>query len=321
MAKKKGYDFLILGGGGTGLAAGMYAARLGLKTLILGTTYGTELPIGGVISTTNIVENYPGFIKLTGPELAKKLEDHTKSYDLVTIKEEKATDVKKSKNCFIVKTHEGKYITKTILFATGTKWRKLPESVKGSKEFENKGVHYCALCDGPLYKNKIVAVVGGADSSAKDALLMTEHAKKVYIIYRGKEIHPEPINFERVKQNKKIEVINNTNVAEIKGDKFVTSLVLDKPYKKNKELKLTGVFIAIGHIILSDLSKKLKVKLNKKREIIINHMTSETNVKGIFAAGDVTDKQFKQLITGVADGCTAAYSAYEYITKNKVVPC
>jgi len=312
---KKDYDFLILGGGGTGLAAGMYAARLGLKTLVLGSTHGTELPVGGVITTTNVVENYPGFIKLTGYELAKKLEDHARSYKLVTIKEEKALSIKKSGKNFLVKTNKANYKSKTILFATGTKWKEL--SVKGSKKFMNKGIHYCALCDGPLYKNKLVAVVGGSDSAAKDALLLGEYAKKVYMIYRGKEIHPEPINFQRIKKNKKIEVINNTNILEIKGDKFVNKIILDKLYKKNKELKLDGVFVAIGHIILSDLAKKLKVKLNKAGEIKINHMTSETNVPGIFAAGDVTDKQFKQLITGVADGCTAAYSAYEHIQKSK----
>ena len=112
-------------------------------------------------------------------------------------------------------------------------------------------------------------------------------------------------------------MINNTNVKEIKGDKLVTQIILDKPYKNSKELKLNGVFVAIGHIILSDLAKKLKVNLNKAGEIKINHMTSETNIKGVFAAGDVTDKQFKQLITGVADGCTAAYSAYEYLLGQK----
>jgi len=311
MSKK--YDFLILGGGGTGLAAAMYAARLGMKNLVLGTTYGTELPVGGVITTTHIVENYPGFIKLSGPELGKKLEEHTRSYDLVTIKEEKAEQVKKKKKGFVVKTKKATYEAKTILFATGTQWRKL--KVPGSDEFENKGVSYCALCDGPLFKNKVLVVVGGSDSAAKDALLLTEHAKKVYIIYRGEEIHPEPINMERVKKNKKLEVINKTNVNEIKGDKTVTSVILDKPYKGKKELKVEGVFVAIGHIALSELAKKIGVHTDKAGEIKIDHMTSETNVKGVYAAGDVTDKQFKQLITGVADGCTAAYSAYEYIKK------
>ncbi|MBI2043720.1 FAD-dependent oxidoreductase [Candidatus Pacearchaeota archaeon] len=309
------YDFIILGAGGTGLAAAMYAARLGLKTLVLGFSHGTEFPIGGVITTTNVVENYPGFIRLTGQELAKKIAEHAKSYDLVTIKEEKAESIKKLKEGFSIETKKETYHGKTILFATGTKWRKLPENVKGNREFENKGISYCAICDGPLFKNKTIAVVGGSDSAAKDALLLSEHAKKVYIIYRGNEIHPEPINMERIKKNKKIEVINNTNVVEIKGDELMNSVVLDKPYNGKKSLDLEGLFVAIGHIALSDLAKSLGVHLTKEGEIKINHMTSETNIPGVYAAGDVSDKQFKQLITGVADGCTAAYSAYEYINK------
>ena len=311
MSAAKLYDFIIIGGGGTGLAASMYSARMGMKTLLLGFTHGTELPVGGVITTTNVVENYPGFIRLTGQELAKKLEEHARSYELVEIKNEKALDVLKTKDGFSVKTNKGEHFGKTILFATGTKWRKL--EVPGSDEFENKGVSYCALCDGPLFKNKTIAVVGGSDSAAKDALLLAEHAKKVYIIYRGNEIHPEPINLERIKKNKKIEVVNNTNVVEIKGKEFMESVVLDKPHKGKKELELEGIFIAIGHIALSDLVKKIGVKTDSHGEIIIDHKTSETNVKGVFAAGDVTDKPFKQLITGVADGCTAAYSAYEHI--------
>ena len=312
-SKDKEYDFIILGAGGTGLAAAMYAARLGLKTLVLGFSHGSEFPIGGIITTTNIVENYPGFIRLSGEELAKKIEEHARSYDLVKIKEEKATKILKEKNTFYVKTEENEYNSKTILFATGTKWRKL--DVKGSKEFENKGVNFCALCDGPLFKNKTLAVIGGSDSAAKDALFLSEHASKVYIIYRGNEIHPEPINMKRVKKNKKIEIINNTNITEVKGDKSVKSVILDKSYKGSKELKLDAIFVAIGHIALSDLAKPLGVKLNKEGEIIIDHKTSETNISGIYAAGDVADKPFKQLITGVAEGCTAAYSAYEYINK------
>ncbi len=314
--KNKTYDFLVLGAGGTGLAAAMYAARLGLKTLVLGYTSSTELPIGGVITTTHVVENYPGFTTISGPDLAKNIEEHTRSYKLVTIKGEKATEIKKLKNCFHVKTNKSDYMTKTVLFATGTRWKKL--EVPGSSEFENKGISYCALCDGPLFRNKVVSVVGGSDSAAKDALLLTEYAKKVYIIYRSEEIHPEPINMERVKKNKKIEIINNTNVMGINGKEFVESVLLDKKYKGSNELKLDGVFVAIGHVVLSDLAKPLRVRLNSKGEIKINHMTSETNIPGIFAAGDVTDKPFKQLITGVADGCTAAYSAYEYITKKKL---
>ena len=314
---EKNYDFIVLGGGGTGLAAAMYAARLEMKTLVLGYSHGTELPIGGVITSTHLVENYPGFIHISGQELAKKLEEHAKAYPLVTLKEEKAIEIKKTKAGFAVTTNKGEYLGKTILFATGTKWKKL-EGVKGSKEFENKGVNYCALCDGPLFRNRVVAVIGGSDSAAKDALLLAEYAKKVYIIYRGEQIHPEPINFDRIQKNKKIEIINNTNIKEIKGGESVTSVLLDKSFKGKKELNVDGVFVAIGYVVLSELAKQLGVKLNKSEEIIINHMTSETNVPGVYAAGDVTDKPFKQLITGVADGCTAAYSAYEHIKKGKV---
>ncbi|MCH8329674.1 MAG: FAD-dependent oxidoreductase [Nanoarchaeota archaeon] len=316
---KKGYDFLIIGGGGTGLAAAMYAARLKLKSLVLGATNGTELPVGGVITTTNIVENYPGFINTSGMIIAKQIENHARTYNLVTIKEEEATDVKKLKDCYVVKTNKAEYKAKALLFATGTKWKKL--DIPGSKELERKGVNYCALCDGPLYKNKVVAVVGGSDSAAKDALLLSEYVAKVYVIYRGEQIHPEPINLERIKANKKIEVINNTNVKEIRGHNKVEEVLLDKPYNGSDTLKLDAIFVAIGHDILSELAIKIGVKVNEGKEIIINHKTSETSLKGVFAAGDVTDKGFKQLITGVADACTAAYYAYEYISKNKVITC
>lgn len=305
------FDLAIIGAGGVGLAAAMYGGRLGLKTLVLGFAHGSELPVGGVITTTNLVENYPGFRRLTGQELAKKLEEHAREYDLVTVREEKATGIRKSGSRFEIKTEKRVYEAPSVLFATGTKWKKL--EVPGSSEYENKGVHYCALCDAPFYRDKIVAVVGGSDSAAKDALLLSEHAAKVYIIYRGGEIRPEPVNLERIKRNEKMEIINNANVTEIRGEKFVEKVVLDRPYDGSAELKLDAVFVAIGHVPLSELAEDLGVKTDGKNEIMIDHMTSETNVEGVFAAGDVTDKPFKQLITGVADGCTAAHSAYEYV--------
>lgn len=307
------YDFLIIGAGVAGLSAAMYGARLGLKTLCLGATHGSELPIGGVITTTNIVENYPGFIKLTGSELAENIQKHAEAYELVTIKEEKTVKIDKNEMGFAVKTDKAEYFAKTILFATGTKWKKL--EVPGSREFENKGVAYCALCDSPLFRNKTVCVVGGSDSAAKDALVLAEHAKKVYIIYRKEQIRAEPINLRRVMQNQKIEIINNANLTQIKGEKFVKSVILDREFNGSNELALDGVFVAIGHVVLSDLAKEIGVELNEKGEIKINHKTSETNLAGVFAAGDVSDKPFKQAITGVAEGCTAAYSAYEFIRK------
>jgi len=298
------------------MAAAMYAARLELKTLCLGKTSGSELPIGGVITTTNIVENYPGFIKLTGEELANKIRDHALAYPLVTLNDEGVESVTKKGKVFIVKTAKNEYIGKTVLFATGTRWRKL--NVPGAFEFENKGVSFCALCDSPLYKNKIVGLVGGSDSAAKDALVLSEHAKKVYIIYRGEQIHPEPVNMKRIEAKKNIEIINNANVLEVKGDKAISSVILDRTYNGSKELPLQGLFIAIGHIALSELAQSLGVKVDKKGEIILDHKTSETNILGVYAAGDVADKPFKQAITGVAEGCTAAYSAYQHISNQSI---
>lgn len=312
---KDNYDFIIIGAGVSGLAAGMYAARLGMKTLILGISHGSEVPIGGIITTTAIVENYPGFVKISGADLAEKIRAHALSYDLVEIKEERVEDVSKRDNAFSVKTNISEYRGKAILFATGTKLRKL--EVPGAKEFENLGVAYCALCDGRLYKSKVVAVVGGSDNAVKDALLLAEHAARVYIIYRGDEIRAESINKKRVQENKKIEIINKTNIAEIKGSEFVEEVILDRDYKGSKKLKLNGVFIAIGHDALSELAAKVGVKLNEKKEIIIDHKNAKTNVAGVYAAGDVTDKPFKQAIIGVAEGCIAAYSAFEYLTKGR----
>ena len=314
---KQTYDTLIIGAGVAGLAAAMYAGRLNLKTIVLGATSSSELPIGGVITLTDTVENYPGFKSVTGQELAEKLEEHAKDYD-IEIKEEKAVDIKREEkmNCFLVRTEKTKYHTKTIIFATGAKWREL--SMKGSGEFKSKGVHYCALCDGALYKDKILAVVGGSDSAAKEAILLAQNAKKVYIIYRGEKIRSEPINAKLIEKNRKIEIITNTNITEILGDKMVNKVTLDKEYNGSKNLEVNGVFGAIGHIPLSDSAVKLGVKINKKKEIMIDR-ESKTNVKGVFAAGDVVDSGFKQAITGVAEGVVAAHSAYTYINENNSV--
>ncbi len=296
---------LIVGAGCAAFSAAMYCGRFELKTLVVGET------TGGTIILTDVVENYPGFKRLTGQELADKLEEHARDYKSVEIVSDRVEEVSKEGKNFVAKTREGKtFRAKTIVLATGTEWRKL--NVPGEKEYANKGVHYCALCDGPIYKNKVVAVVGGADSSAKEALLLTQWASKVYIIYRGEKIRPEPINYERVMANSKIEIINKTKVVEIKGEKFVNKVVLDKPYNGSSELPVSAVFVEIGHLPLSELGEKLGVKLNNEKEIIIDR-DARTNVPGVYAAGDVVDTTFKQAITGAAEGVLAAYSANEFI--------
>lgn len=304
------YETIIIGAGCAGLAAAMYAGRLNMKTLLIGDN------IGGTIALTDVVENYPGFVKLTGQELADNLRKHAEAYNIEKA-EAKVTKISRNHNCFLVETNEGKtYQSKTIIFATGTEWRKL--NVPGEKEFANKGVHYCALCDGAVYQNKIMAVVGGGDSSVKEALLLSQYASKVYILVRREKLRGEPINNQRAENNKKIQVITNVNVKQIKGDKVVKSVQLNRELNGSNELKLDAVFVAIGHIALSQLAKDIGVNANDKGEIIISR-ESKTNIPGFFAAGDVCDTVFKQAITGAAEGVAAVYSAYTYINENEFI--
>ena len=303
------YDTIIIGGGVTGFSAAMYAGRLELKTLVISKIRG------GTIILTNEIGNWPGIKMTDGITLAKDIEEHALEYGVEVVDTE-AIKVEKNRNHYVVHTNDGnKHETKTVIFATGTEWRKL--NVPGENEFANRGVHYCALCDGYFYKDKVIAVVGGADSAVKEANLLTQWAKKVYIIYRGENVHPEPPNLRKMEkfvEEGKIEVITNTNVVEIKGDKFVTKVLLDKKYNGSKEFPIEGLFVDIGHIPQSQLAKELGVEVDKKGDIIVNK-NSETNVPGVYAAGDVANGAFKQAITGSAEGVLAAFSAYEYINK------
>lgn len=310
------YDFIIIGGGCSGLCAAMYGTRLGLKTLTL-----AELP-GGLITTTHLVENWPGIQSISGPDLAKQLYDHAKAAG-AEIKNEKAVSVVKLPDKegfpqFQVKTTSGEYVGKTLLFATGTKHKKL--NVPGEKGYENRGVSYCALCDGAFFKGKIVCIVGGGDSAAKEALFLSEHASKVYIVVRRDVLRAEPINGERVKKNLKIEILFKSEIEEIIGDeKSVTKVRFKAGEGKfsGQEVEMQGVFLAIGHEAQTELAEKLGVVLNERKEIIINRRT-ETNMHGVFAAGDCCDTEFKQAITGSAEAVTASYFAFHVCTTGEV---
>jgi len=303
------YDVAIIGSGVTAYAAAMYAARLDLSVVSIGDVDG------GTITLTDDVANYPGFIQLTGKELAEKLKGHALDYP-VLLETGFVTDVFRDENVFYVVTESKTFLAKSIIMATGMKEKEL--EVPGHNELKNKGVSYCALCDAPLYKDKIVAVIGGSDSAAKEALLLAKYCSKVYIIYRREKIRPEPINAGRIEREPKIEIINNTNVLEILGENKVTGLKLDNPYKGSDILSLDGIFIAIGGIPYSGLAKKLGVELNSKGEIIIDR-ESRTNIEGVFAAGDVVESEFKQAITGVAEGVHASYQAYRYVNESAFV--
>jgi len=304
------YDVIIVGSGCSGYSAAMYARRLELKTLLIG-----EID-GGTIILTDVVENYPGFARLSGEELSNKLRDHAMQYkpDMVY---GKVLGIKKEKNYFKVSTKSKSYLSKTIIIATGTMHSKL--NIPGEEEFANRGVSYCSLCDGILYKNKVVAVVGGSDSAVKEALVLARYAKKVFIIYRGTNVRAEPVNYIRLKKEKKITIINETTLTRISEKKFVGSVELDKPYNGKKSLNLDAVFIAIGYAPKSELARDLGVNLNEKLEIIIDS-DSKTSMPGVFAAGDITNTRFKQAIIGVAHAVTAAHSAHYYISHSAVMP-
>ncbi len=303
------YDVAIIGSGCSGLAGAMYAGRLGMSVLVLGEMRG------GTITLTDIVENYPGFISIGGMELAQKLEDHARAQAGVEIKDEKVKKISRNPDGgFEIVSDAGAYSSKAVIYAAGTEWRKL--GVKGEAEFASKGVHYCALCDGAFYKGKTVAVIGGADSAAKDALLLANLAAKVYMIYRGDKLRAEPITMGRVTANSKIEIIYNANVLEIYGEKKVVGVKLDKPHQGSDKLALDAVFVAIGHLPLSQLAKEAGVELDAKGHVKISR-NSETSVPGFFSAGDVTDTRFKQAIVGVGEAVSAAYSAYLYLEGKK----
>ncbi len=309
------FDFLIIGAGCAGASGAMYASRLNMKTVMI-----AEMP-GGLITTTHLVENWPGIKAISGPDLAMSLLDHAKSFG-VELKNEKilqidtatltAEELEAGKRPgFLVHSASNKYLAKTILIATGTMHRKI--GCKGEKELENKGVSYCALCDGAFFRNKTVCVVGSGDSAAKEALLLTQFADKVYVVSRT-TLHPEPVNLQRVKDNPKIECLDKAEIAEISGTNKVEKIIL----KDGREIPMDGVFVAIGHIPLSDIVGNLGVKLNDRKEIEINRK-SETNVAGIYAAGDVCNTEFKQAITGAAEAVTSSFWAYEYLNAHEIV--
>lgn len=294
------HDLIIIGSGVAGCGAAIYARRFELKTLVLGDAEG------GAIAATHLVENYPGSRSLSGFQLARNLVEHAKGVG-AEFKNTRVKSVEKVKNKFVVETTNETFEAKSLILATGTSHRRL-EGIPGGIEFENKGVSYCATCDAPFYNGKVVALVGGSDSCVNESLILAEHAAKVWILYRGDKLRAEPINMRRLEGKKKIEVKTNVNVLEIFGQEKVEGVRLDN----GEELKLDGVFVQIGRIPRSTLAEKLGVELNAKGEIKIDRY-AHTNVPGVFAAGDVTDSDWKQVITGVAEGAHAAHEVFEFL--------
>lgn len=300
--KKEGkmYDVIVIGAGPAGLTAALYLARYKLKTLVIGKT------IGGKANYATIIENYPGFFSISGIDFIKKIQEQVEALG-VKIVEDEVNNIEKENN-FTVYTKNEKYQAKAIILALGTERKKL--NLPEENKFIGKGVSYCATCDAPLFKDKIVAVIGGGNSAVIAALILTKYAKKVYIIYRGSQLKAETINVEKIKNNKKIEIIYNAEIKKILGDNFVSGIQLN-----NKQIKVDGIFIEIGNApsdFFIKISKKLGIKTNNEGFIITNN-AMETNVNGLFAAGDIVDKPLRQIVTAAADGAVAAFSVYNYL--------
>lgn len=301
------YDLIIIGAGPAGLTASIYASRYRINHIIVGD------PFSSLICEAHLVENWPGIKKISGLELIQKLVEQVKEYK-VEIVNRRVIKIEKN-NFFKIRLDSGQeFFAKSLIIATGSERKRL--LIPGEKEFLGKGVSYCASCDAPFFKGKNVAVIGGANSALLAADLVAKYAKKVYLIYRGKEFRAEPILQEKIRKNKKIIPLFERNVIEIKGKEKIEEIVLDQAYKNKMEIEVDGLIIEIGQEPLSQLVKEIGVKLDESGLIEINNDCS-TNISGVFAAGDVTtgSNKFRQAITAAAEGAIAALGVYNYLRK------
>jgi len=301
------YDIIIIGAGPAGLTAGLYASRRTLKTLIL------SKDLGGQAALSYDVENYPGVDLIDGLSLMNRFAKQAQKFG-AEIKYGGVKKIAMINNQFIVETQKEKYQGKAIILAFGLEPTNL--NIPGEKEFKGRGVSYCATCDGPLYKNKIVAVIGGGNSALDAAEYLAKLAKKVYLIHRRDQFRGEEVVIEQLKKNKKVEMVLSSEILEIKGNNFVKSIIIkDNGHDKTRELEVDGVFVEIGYTPKTSLVKNL-VKLNNESEIITDQ-DSNTSHGGIFACGDVTDCPYKQIIISAGEGAKAALQAYKYLCLQK----
>ncbi len=297
------YDLIVIGTGPAGINAAVYASRYRMNTLIFG-----EL-VGGMVADAYQICNFLTCYKIKGGELAKRMIEHAKE-EGVKIVNEKVMSIRKNKDYFEIDASGKKYAARSIIIATGTEKKKL--NLKNEDKLLGKGISYCATCDGPLYKNKVIGVVGGGDNALTSALMLTEYAKSVCIIYRKEKFYrAEPAWQEVIQKNKKIKCLFNSEVTELIGRDKLKAVKL----KNKKVLKMDGLFIEIGAIPKNELALQLGLKL--ENGYIAVDKNQETSVKGIFAAGDITNNPLKQIITAASEGAIAAYSAYHFVKKEK----
>jgi len=303
------YDLIIIGGGPAGIAAGIYASRKKIKSLLITDSFG------GQSIVSDKIENWIGEKEISGFELAKKLENHLKSQQGIEILEnELVSKIEKIENGFKVFTNNNKvFETKYILVASGSSHRKL--NVLGEKEFEGRGVFYCATCDAPLMKNKTAAVIGGGNSGLEAVLDLIPYASSIYLLEYGEKLKGDAITQEKIKSNPKVQIITLAQTIEITGENFVSGLKYkDRQTNEIKELKVDGVFVEIGSTPNSFLVKDL-VNLNNFGEIIVDPKTQQTSLFGIWAAGDVTDFPYKQNNIAIGHAISAILNINDYLNK------
>ncbi|MFZ5597232.1 MAG: thioredoxin-disulfide reductase [Bacillota bacterium] len=298
-------DLAIIGGGPAGLAAGIYAARADLKTVL----FEQGMP-GGLAASTEIIENYPGFKDgIGGPELSMSMEGQARRFGL-EIAYTPVEKVSRGEKGFILETDDNEFNAGAVIIASGAKPKLL--GVKGEKEFHGRGVSYCATCDGALFRDKRLIVVGGGDSAVEEALFLTKFAEKVTIVHRRGELRAVKYLRQKASENEKIDFIWHGVLVEIKGDDVVRGVeVKDIRDGSVREVSADGVFVYVGHTPSSELVSGL-VDFDEKGYIITDE-NMKTKTAGLFAAGDIRSKMLRQVVTAVADGAIAAVSAEKYL--------
>jgi thioredoxin reductase (NADPH) len=300
------YDVIIIGGGPAGLSAAIYSSRDRMETLLIerGMT-------GGLINEADHVDNYPGFPEgISGFDLTARMHEQALKYGLNELSAEVIAIEPKGKHNFIVKTSDGEYLARAVIIAGGSDKQRM--GIPGEKEFGGRGVSYCATCDAAFYRDKIVAVVGGGNSALYEALHLTKFASKVYIIHRRDQLRATAVVQERAKAEPKIEFILSSIVEAVEGGDFVEKLKLKNvATEETSELKLDGVFIAIGINPNTGYLKEL-LELDAAGTIIVNDRM-ETSVPGIMAAGDIRHNSIRQTVAAAGDGAVAALSAKRWV--------
>jgi len=302
------WDLIIIGAGPAGLTAGIYGVRSGLKTLIV-----EEKMAGGTAADAPVIENYPGFERITGAELMQKMVAHCIGVGVRIHEFEKAISLDLKGEEKIVKTDKAEYAAKAVIIATGTSYREL--GVPGEKEFKGRGLSHCAVCDGPLFKGKRVLVVGGGNSAVVTALYLADLASEVKIIHRRDSFRAEESLVKSLLGKGNVKVFWNTQLKEIKGERLVEKAVLlNLITGETWELPVDGVFIQVGETPNSQIAKEAGVEVDENGYIKVD-VHQRTNIPGVYAAGDVTTYPVKQVGAAVGQGLTAALEAYGYIRR------